>query len=257
MVWNKQRILDELKKCYDAGKPMSYNALSKKNQALVSAAAYHFGSYRNAVERAGIDYSAVTRRPRWSRQNIIQAIKDAKRKGIDLHWSSVTRRRDELGKAAFASLQHRLFGRWEKALAAAGLDSDEVSRYRRWDKSSIVSDLKELDADGSSLSSGALQTEDPGLHAAAVRHFGTYDSALKAAKVDPSTVRQRRAWTKQLVAKELKLVARQGVDVRASSLKRTHASLHSAATRLFGSLPAANAAAGIKSQSVLKKRAKQ
>src|SRR4051812_10691997 len=131
MVWTKQRITAELKRLYEAGKPLSYNAMSRKVQPLVSAAAYHFGSYRKAVERAGIDYAAVTRRPRWTRPNIIAQIKEAKRSGIDLHWSSVTQRRDELGKAAFASLQARLFGKWERALSAAGLDADEVSRYRK------------------------------------------------------------------------------------------------------------------------------
>ncbi len=46
---------------------------------------------------------------------IITLIKDARRDGGDLHWSAVTKRRDELGKAAFASLQQRLFGSWGPA----------------------------------------------------------------------------------------------------------------------------------------------
>src|SRR5690349_12940380 len=119
MVWDKSRIKAELKRQYRAGANLSYNALAKKNQALVSAAAYHYGSYRSAVEAAGIDYAAVTRRPRWTKQAIIRLIKQAKRAGDDLHWSAVTKRRDELGKAAFASLQPRLFGRWDRALSAA------------------------------------------------------------------------------------------------------------------------------------------
>src|SRR3712207_8249638 len=32
------------------------------------------------------------------------------------------------------------------------------------------------------LNSGAIQRDDSGLHAAAVRHFGSYDKALRAAK---------------------------------------------------------------------------
>src|SRR6186997_2091723 len=134
MVWDKPRIIKELKRLWKAGADLSYNALARKRQALLSAAAYHFGSYRKAVERAGIDYSEVTRRPRWTKQRIITLIKQAKRKDQDLHWSAVTKRRDELGRAAFASLQPRLFGRWDRALSAAGLDADDVSRYRRWDR---------------------------------------------------------------------------------------------------------------------------
>ena len=109
MVWDKPRIIKELKRLAKAGADLSYNALARKRQALLSAAAYHFGSYRKAVERAGIDYTEVTRRPRWTKPRIIALIKKGKRAGHDLHWSAVTRRRDELGRAAFASLQPRLF----------------------------------------------------------------------------------------------------------------------------------------------------
>ena len=47
-----------------------------------------------------------------------------------------------MGKAAFAALQPRLFGKWQRALQAAGLDAAEVSRYRRWDRKSIILELK-------------------------------------------------------------------------------------------------------------------
>jgi len=245
MVWNKQRIVDELKKLYEAGKPLSYNAMTRKNQSLVSAAAYHFGSYSRAVTRSGIDYTAVTRRPRWSKATIIAQIKEAKRKGIDLHWSSVTQRRDELGKAAFASLQPRLFGKWERALASAGLDSEEVCRYRKWDQNSVVSELKELSSNGQELNSGALQAQDPGLHAAAVRHFGSYDTALRAAKLDPSQVRRRKSWTKEQVMTEIRQVARGGAKVSDLSIRNANAALYGAAVRLFGSFAKARAAAGV------------
>src|SRR5436305_2928205 len=139
MVWNKQRIAEELRKLHKAGWDLSYNALAKRKQSLVSAAAYHFGSYRKAIEHAHIPYDEVLRRPRWTKQAIISTIKKARRSGEELHWSAVTKRRDELGKAAFASLQPRLFGRWDRALHAAGLHADDVSCYRNWDRSTIVS----------------------------------------------------------------------------------------------------------------------
>src|SRR5437764_15075466 len=98
MIWTKDEIVRTLKKLHKRGEDLSYNALARKRQPLVSAAAYHFGSYRNAVEKAGIDYAAeVLRRPRWSRPKIIDLIKRARRKGESLHWGAVTKRRDEVG----------------------------------------------------------------------------------------------------------------------------------------------------------------
>lgn len=191
MVWTKQRIIAELKALHKKKRDLSYNSLAKQNQALVSAAAYHFKSYRSAIEKAGIDYSEVVRRPRWTKPRVIALIKAAKRKGNDLNWASVTKRRDDLGRAAFAAIQGRLFGSWDRALHAAGLDSDDVSRYRRWDKSSITFELRSRNAEGESLNSGAVQRDDAGLHAAALRYFGSYDAALKAAKISPAKVRKR------------------------------------------------------------------
>ena len=71
MLWDKDQIVRALRKLHRSGADLSYNALARKKQSLVSAAAYHFGSYRKAVEKAGIDYAEVTRRPRWTKAAII------------------------------------------------------------------------------------------------------------------------------------------------------------------------------------------
>lgn len=256
IAWNRDRILAALRQLYKKGSDLSYNRLAKRQQSLVSAAAYHFGSYRKAVEQAGIDYAAVTRRPRWTKQAIIALIKTARREGEDLHWSAVTKRRDELGLAAFASLQPRLFGRWDKALQAAGLDADDVAIYRKWDRPSILYELREMAREREPINSGAIQKQDPGLHAAAVRHFGSYDAALRAAKLDPADYRRRRRWTKEDVKRDLKALYKSRKRPTTASLRTTHSALYGAATRLFGGLPAALKAAGLSPTSLDKKPAK-
>lgn len=245
MVWDKPRIKAKLKSLHRDGANLSYNALARKAQSLVSAAAYHFGSYRLAVEAAGIDYAEVTRRPRWTKQVIIRLIKQAKREDEDLHWSAVTKRGDELARAAFASLQPRLFGRWDRALSAAGLDADDVARYRRWDRNTVAFELRSRAQDDEPLNSGAIQQEDSGLHAAAVRHFGSYDGALRAAKVNPDSVRRRRAWTRPEVIAALKQGKRSGKHLADSSVRKENPALYGAAVRLFGTFTAARNAAKI------------
>ena len=242
LTWDKNDILQALKKLHKEGKGLSYTLLAKKNQPLVSAAAYHFGSYRVAVEKAGINYADVVRRPRWTKQEIIKLIKNAKREGQDLHWSAVTKRGDELGRAAFASLQERLFGSWDRALAGAGLDSDEISQYRKWGKDSIVSELKARSKESEALNSGAVQKEDAGLHAAAVRHFGSYDEALRTAKIDPTKIRRRQRWSKDEVVRQLKSFAKKH-GVTDAALREHQPALYGAALRLFGSIVAARDAA--------------
>ena len=246
MVWDKPTILAALKKLHKAGAELSYNALAKRQQSLVSAAAYHFGSYRAAVEKAGVDYAEVVRRPRWTRAGIVKLIKEGRKGGKELHWSAITKRRDELGKAAFASLQPRLFGSWDKALHAAGLDADDINRYRKWSKETVVSELKARGRDAEPLNSGAVQRDAPGLHAAAVRHFAGYDQALRAAKLDPDKVRQRKVWDRADVIKGLRAAKRTGKHLSDSAVRREQPALYGAAVRIFGSFTAARGAAGIK-----------
>ena len=246
MVWTKNEILRELRRLNKKGADLSYNGLSDSKQALVSAAAYHFGSYRRAIELAGIDYGGVLRRPRWTKARIIGLIKAAKRRGDELYWSAVTHRRDELGKAAFAARQPRLFSTWRRALHAAGLDAEEIAQYRRWDRDSIAYELKSRAKEGEALSSGALQDEDPGLHAAAVRHFGVYDAALRAAGLDPGKHRQRRSWSRSEVIREIKNLSRNGDSLADSQIRRQYPALYGASIREFGAFTAAREAAGVK-----------
>ena len=245
MTWTKDRILDELKVLHEQGEDLSYNRLAKDRQSLVSAAAYHFGSYRTAVDSADIDYAEVTRRPRWTKSTVIDSIKLAHHEGHDLNWSSVTKRGDELGRAAFAAIQPRLFGRWDKALAAAGLDAREISPYRSWDKPSILADLKSRGDAGQPLNSGSVQKQNPSLHAAAVRYFGGYEHALKAAKIDPDTVRTRRRWSSDMVKRELTRLKKAGLHLSDPVVRKAHPALYGAAVRLFGTFTAARSEAGI------------
>ncbi|MEM6314480.1 MAG: hypothetical protein AAF743_10355 [Planctomycetota bacterium] len=246
MAWTQDSILRELRKLKRQKLDLSYNRLAKTHQPLVSAAAYHFGSYRNAIEAMGTTYAEIARRPRWTKENVIELIKSAAQRGDDLHWSAVIARGDDLGRAAFASLQPRLFGRWDDALAAAGLDAGAVARYRRWDKPVIVAELKQRERDGRPLNSGALQQQAADLHAAAVRYFGDFQSALEAAGLDPDKFRQRRRWTKAQVFDELRALHKRGERVSDSVVRKQNAALYGAAVRLFGTFTAARTKAGIK-----------
>jgi hypothetical protein len=243
--WTKPLILRELKRLHKSKADLSYSALARRKQPLLSAAAYHFGSYRSAIEHAGIDYDHVLRRPRWTRQAIIKLIKQAKRRGDDLHWSAVTKRNDELSRAAFASLQPRLFGKWVRALHAAGLDADDVSMYRTWDRNTVLFELRQRHSDGDALNSGDVQREEPALHAAAVRHFHVYDRALRAAHINPTDVRRRRTWDRSSVVKALRSLARREGSLTDSIVRKNDAALHGASIRLFGSFTRARTAAGI------------
>lgn len=122
------------------------------------------------------------------------------------------------------------------------MDSDEISQYRKWGKDSIVSELKARSKESEALNSGAVQKEDAGLHAAAVRHFGSYDEALRTAKIDPTKIRRRQRWSKDEVIRQLKAFAKKH-GVTDAALREHQPALYGAALRLFGSIVAARDAA--------------
>ncbi len=257
MIWTKQRIVTELRKLAKAGASMSYLSLQKRKQPLLSAAAYHFGSYKKAIQSAGLEYDQITQRPRWTKQTIIAQIKAARRAGRDLHWSAVTAKKSELARAAYASLQPRLFGRWDRALQAAGLDADDVTQYRSWDKNTIAFELRERHRDGEAVNSGAVQKENASLHAAALRHFKGFPNALRAAGIDPARVRQRRTWEKPSVIAAIKRLNKSKAPQTDAALRGQYPALYGAAVRLFGSFAAAKASANAGAKrSIISKRRK-
>ena len=107
------------------------------------------------------------------------------------------------------------------------------------------SELRQRYRDHEPLNSGSIQRDQPSLHAAAVRHFASYDQALIAAKLDPQKVRERRSWKKEDVIRGLKSTHRAGRPLSDSAVRREHPALYGAAVRLFGSFTVARSAAGI------------
>jgi len=232
--WDTSKIIEYIRKRHRAGKDISYCATARENQALVSAANYYLGSYRQAVKRAGIDYSALMHKPRWNHLRVVNAIKQAKKQGIDLSWRAVSLRADEISRAAIAAVRPRLFGSWNEALLAAGLKPETVSRYLHWSREDILKCLAKRKRDGKAINSGAVQREVPGLYGAAVRMFKTWDEALRAAKIDPERVRQRREWTRQRVVEELVAFYAKHGQIKHTLLRKHDAGLGRAARLAIG-----------------------
>ena len=72
MRWTRKKILQEIKRLHDEGTELYYSAAERNHLNLVRAAAWHFGTWRLAVEQAGLDYESLSRYRRWSRERIIK-----------------------------------------------------------------------------------------------------------------------------------------------------------------------------------------
>lgn len=187
--WTRDEIAMEILSLYAEGAPLHYGSMAREHPVLLRAAHRHFGSWRSAVEFAGLSYDEVKRYRTWTRARILARIQELHRQGVDLSWRNVSTRVDP--RLAAAATKPNRFGSWRRAIEEAGLDYDQVRRYREWTPERIVAEVRRLVAEGWLLNSKEAQTHQIDLFAAALRQFGTWDDALRAAGLDASQIRLR------------------------------------------------------------------
>ena len=123
LKWTREAILGTIQERHAAGKPI--NTLAVKQAGLggfYRAACKSFGSYKKAVEVAGIEYAKVRKiTPDWSRDKVVKAISGLAAAGHDLNVSAAQHAQSSLVTAAY-----RLFGSWDAALRESGHDPKAI-----------------------------------------------------------------------------------------------------------------------------------
>jgi len=126
----------------------------------------------------------------------------------------------------------------------------------------ILEEIRHLKEKGADLRHGAIYPANKRLVSAAVRHFGSWRSAIASAGIDYLEIREQaeksrkdkiRKWSKELIVKAIRDMAEAGESLAASSARRAQPGLFSAAVseRYFGSWRAAVMEAGIDYEAVL------
>lgn len=181
--------------------------------------------------------------PRWTRETILGEILRRYETEQDLSYSGLLREDLPLLRAAT-----RHFGSYPLAVAAAGLNYEDLRRYRTWTNERIIARLRELDAQGADLSWRHVSTKlDPTLAAAAVKahHFGSWQKALEAAQLDYDKIRRYHDWSEAEVLRLIRSRFETGQPLNAKALEKEHTALITAARRRFPAWHASLQAAGL------------
>jgi hypothetical protein len=202
----------------------SLAATCREAPALYAASKRLHGSWSNALRAAGC---AADPTPYLSAQEVIERIADRLKTGLPL---TCMERHDPL--LARSAVKH--FCGWRKALVAAGVDATVP---RRWSKRTIVAAMQTRHQRGGPLSS--TWREDKQLFRAAVRYFGSWENAMRAAGFDPI---HRQRWSKRRVIERLQAWGERGGY---RNIRDVDPNLSAAAARLFGNFDAALEAAGV------------
>lgn len=180
---------------------------------------------------------------KWSKESIGLEIVSMYESGENLNYSSIAATNLALLRAAT-----RYFGSWEAAVTFAGLDYEEIRRYKSWTRERIVARIKELHAQGVDLSwRNVCLHVDAQLAAAATKksHFGSWREALESAGLDYDSIRRYREWDDERILQQVRDLHRGGRGLNAKTMEQEDIALITAARRRFDSWHKALTAAGL------------
>jgi hypothetical protein len=191
--WTQESIAMEIVNRYERGEGLNYSSVC--GTTLLSAAIRNFGSWASAIAFAGLDYETIRRTKSWSRERIVDRIRDLHAQGADLSWLKLSTVIDP--QLAAAATKRRYFGSWREALEAAGLDYDAIRRYQEWSDDRVLRIVRDFQSKGTPLNAKNVELEDVALITAARRRFDSWPEALTAAGLDYRQIAQRAAFKRK------------------------------------------------------------
>ncbi|MFO0915276.1 MAG: hypothetical protein U0795_20105 [Pirellulales bacterium] len=176
--WTRERLIASFQRWFrrSNGKSRTWRG----NRDIYEATILVFGSWEAAMAEAGLPEITPIPCQKWSKQAILEALRDRHRKGIPL---SCDKRDDKLLRDAAV----RWFGGWNKALRAAGLPHRICDR---WTPDRVLHELRRR-----YRGETRFRDAEPALAAIASHYFGGLYAALEAAGLDIP----RKRWTRQRI----------------------------------------------------------
>jgi hypothetical protein len=249
---SKAAVLAEIRRRKSAGEPLLSKEIQAERwgQALVIRGCELFGSWNAALLEVGIE--STTGPSEWAdatKKDIVAEIRRRKRAGEPLRTTKILR--ESRGRALLDNAT-RLFGSWNRALLAAGIQPfKETSPWARASKADILAEIRRRAKTGETLQTTKVEREKFGnpLMNRCRALFGSWTAALLAAGVDlPDGLMS--LWAKadkaQIVA-EVRRRARAGETLRYGEVVRQPwgSALLKRAELLFGLWSAGLIAAGV------------
>lgn len=172
----------------------------------------------------------------WNQERIIQAIQVRQKNQLGLNAQTVA-----LEDSRLIAAGRRLFGSWNNALFAAGINPDAVrpSVVRRprgtWSRDAIMAEIKRYAQGMHPLNAHSMQQVNNPLISAATYYFGSWAAALQAAGIDAQSVRRNQARDPKQIVEEIQANARTTASLRDFEVREQNRALYGAAQKYFGS----------------------
>jgi hypothetical protein len=233
--WDSQRILSEIAERHTQGASL---ASSRVPVPLREAGVLHFGSWRAAIERAGLDYSTIRLSQGRSPERVLELIREGAETG-----------RQGVGPQgaiphAVAEQARQEFGSVSAAIEAAGLDPGRVMQVRRFTEDQVAAELRKLARASPDMTISDVSATAVG--SAARKRFGSVVGAAKALEiVDWPRHAHQPLPSREEVLTGVKRRHRSGASMRLTEVLHTDRRLMNGAYKHFGTWRSALLAAGV------------
>ena len=179
-IWSPVRIVSDLLALYRQDpRLLKPAALMESNPKLLRACRRQLGTYRQALQAAGIPYDQVVHPPSLSPQEVVSRLTSLFERGRDLRYSHLRRHSSKLFNAA-----RKCFGSYQAAVNAAGLDYPPSAPIRHWTAPLVLKNLTDMHRRKADLRWRQFRKANLPLYQAAKHYFGSYQTALKKAGID-------------------------------------------------------------------------
>lgn len=253
-AWTEAQVVCEILQLNERGESLSSGSVEDRHPKLFKQGRFRFGCWEKALRAAGVDPERHPneRRSPFTSEGVLEVIRNRNRSRQDLNVGVMEEEDSGCHQAAI-----RLFGSWDLALTAAGLDPATIRRMRpfqHWTKESILGEIRRLRQSEQELAASVVRPMNPSLYLAAFTHFGGWKQALAEAglREDEVYLRFRTRWTQERAIECIRAEQQAGRSLRPLEVKQRNISLYKAVCRLFpGQWRMALTAAGIDPEPIL------
>jgi hypothetical protein len=236
--WTPEDVVTEIQRIHRAGGCLRRNNVPV---SLYEVGRRLFGTWRAAVEKAGLQYEEVSGVRRWNRRKVITRIQQLAADGFPLQATHIKQVYSHLHRAGV-----KLFpNSWRKALRAAGFDPDEHKMTRcRWDRQSAEDWVRKQAAKGKSL---LARNVPPDLLRFVYKRIRKgWADFVESLGIPYTGVKKRRGWTKRLLLSEIRRWEAEGHRMNYRAVADEYQALIHQARKYYRSWKRARAAARVR-----------
>lgn len=224
----KDEVVEEIQRRYANGKPLNSGYMQRNEGRLFRSALKNFGSWKNAVEAAEIDYAdvSVETRTKWSAERVLSEITRMYHEGYDLSPTNLQTNNQMLYICA-----RRYFGGIGRALEVCGIDSESCYRRKpKWEESELYAEISRIYTETGRLDEKYYRENHRNIISVTQYYFGGWYNALR--KFGLPTDQVKVYWTEELVVEYIQERNRNGISLAHSDVPNN---IYIAARRAFGS----------------------